>query len=97
MLALNRSLLNREYILLNVLKALGSIVSKCGLHVILLSKNYTEMFYTIYKWNVPSFQGKKKCPSFLERYTYKRVPATKPWYREGGEDRQAIAHEERTQ
>jgi hypothetical protein len=38
MLALNRSLLNREYILMNVLKALASIISMCNLHVILLSK-----------------------------------------------------------
>jgi hypothetical protein len=33
MLALNRSLLNREYILINVLMALASIISMCGLHV----------------------------------------------------------------
>jgi hypothetical protein len=38
MLALNRSLLSREYILMNVLKALVSIISMCNLHVILLSK-----------------------------------------------------------
>jgi hypothetical protein len=36
MLALNRSVLNREYILMNVLKALASIISMCNLHVILL-------------------------------------------------------------
>jgi hypothetical protein len=36
MLALNRSLLNREYILMNVLKALASIISMCNLHVIFL-------------------------------------------------------------
>jgi hypothetical protein len=38
MLELNRSLLNREYNLMNVLKALVSIFSMCNLHVILLSK-----------------------------------------------------------
>jgi hypothetical protein len=38
MLTLNRSLLNREYNLMNDLKALASIVSLCSLHVILLSK-----------------------------------------------------------
>jgi uncharacterized membrane protein (DUF485 family) len=36
MLVLNRSLLNREYILMNVLKALASIISMCNLHVILV-------------------------------------------------------------
>jgi hypothetical protein len=38
MLELNRSLLNREYILMNVLKALALIISIFNLHVILLSK-----------------------------------------------------------
>jgi hypothetical protein len=38
MVALNRSLLNREKTLINVLKALASIISICNLHVILLSK-----------------------------------------------------------
>jgi hypothetical protein len=38
MLALNHSLFNREYILINVLKALASIISMCGLHVIFLLK-----------------------------------------------------------
>jgi hypothetical protein len=38
MLALNRSLLNREYTLINVLKALASIICMCNLHVIFLSK-----------------------------------------------------------
>jgi hypothetical protein len=37
MLALNRSLLNREYVLINALKALASIVLMCNLHVIFLS------------------------------------------------------------
>jgi hypothetical protein len=38
MLALNRSLLNRECILINVLKALSSIICMCNLHVTFLSK-----------------------------------------------------------
>jgi hypothetical protein len=38
MLVLNRSLLNREYILINVLKALASIICMCNLHVTFLSK-----------------------------------------------------------
>jgi hypothetical protein len=56
MLALIRSLLNREYNLMNVLKALASIFSMCNLHV----KDYTKIFYTIYKWNAPSIQCKKR-------------------------------------
>jgi hypothetical protein len=39
MLALNRSLLNREYALIHVLKALALIISVCNLHVIFFSKN----------------------------------------------------------
>jgi hypothetical protein len=38
MLALNRSLLNKEYTLINVLKALSSIICICNLHVFLISK-----------------------------------------------------------
>jgi hypothetical protein len=38
MLARKRSLLNREQILINVLKASASVISMCSLHVILLSK-----------------------------------------------------------
>jgi hypothetical protein len=38
MLALKRSLFNGEYILINVLKALASVISMCSLHVTLLSK-----------------------------------------------------------
>jgi hypothetical protein len=34
MLALNRSLFNREYILMNVLKALASIISMCNFHAL---------------------------------------------------------------
>jgi hypothetical protein len=38
MLVLNGSLLNREYTLINVLKALASIICMCNLHVTFLSK-----------------------------------------------------------
>jgi hypothetical protein len=38
LLVLSRSLLNREFILIYVLKALASIISLCNLHVTLLSK-----------------------------------------------------------
>jgi hypothetical protein len=55
MLVLNCSLLNREYILINVLKALASISSMCNLHV-----TFTEIFFTIYKWNVLSIQCKMR-------------------------------------
>jgi hypothetical protein len=48
MFVLNRSLLNREYILINVLKALASIISICNLHVTFLSK-VTPRYYAIYK------------------------------------------------
>jgi hypothetical protein len=47
MLVLNRSLLNKEYNLINVLKALVATVSMCSLHVNFLSKitpRYTTLF-----------------------------------------------------
>jgi hypothetical protein len=47
MLAFKRSLLNREYNLMNVLKALASIISMCNLHVILLSNN-TPRYFTLF-------------------------------------------------
>jgi hypothetical protein len=47
MLALNRSLLNMEYILMNVLKALASIICMCNLHVIFLSNN-TPRYFTLF-------------------------------------------------
>jgi hypothetical protein len=46
MLVLNRSLLNREYTLINILKAFASIFSMCGLHVIFLSK-ITPRYFTL--------------------------------------------------
>jgi hypothetical protein len=45
MLPLKRTILTREYILLNDPKALASIISVCDLHVILLSK-ITPRYYT---------------------------------------------------
>jgi hypothetical protein len=47
MLALIPSLFNKEYILMNFLKALASIVSMCNLHVILLSK-ITPRYFTLF-------------------------------------------------
>jgi hypothetical protein len=47
MLALNLSLLNREYILMDVLKALASTICMCNLHVILLSNN-TLRYFTLF-------------------------------------------------
>jgi hypothetical protein len=47
MLALNRSLLNREYNLMNVLKALASIFFMCNHHVIVLSK-ITPRYFTLF-------------------------------------------------
>jgi hypothetical protein len=47
MLVLNRSLLNREYILINVLKALASIISICNLGVTFLSK-ITLRYFTLF-------------------------------------------------
>jgi hypothetical protein len=47
MLTLNCLLLNKEYNLMNVLKALASIVSMCNLHIILLSK-ITPRYFTLF-------------------------------------------------
>jgi hypothetical protein len=47
MLALNRSLLDRKHVPINVLKALTSIISMCHLHAILLLKiipTYSALF-----------------------------------------------------
>jgi hypothetical protein len=44
-LAFKRSIFSREYILINVLNALVSIISKCSLHVILFSK-ITPRYFT---------------------------------------------------
>jgi hypothetical protein len=60
MLTLNRSLLNREYNLMNVPKALASIVSMCNIHVILLSKitpRYFTLFTNFLLHNLPSFRN----------------------------------------
>jgi hypothetical protein len=55
MLVLNLSYLNREYILMNVVLAVVSTISKCNLHAIFLS-NITQIFYIIYKSNIPFVQ-----------------------------------------
>jgi hypothetical protein len=47
MLALSRSLLNREYNLMNVPKALASIISMCNLLVNLLPK-ITPRYFTLF-------------------------------------------------
>jgi hypothetical protein len=47
MLVLNRSHLNNEYILINVLKALASIISICNLHASFLSK-ITLRYFTLF-------------------------------------------------
>jgi hypothetical protein len=47
MLALNHSLLNSEYTLINVLKALASIISMCNLLVSFLSK-FTPRYFTLF-------------------------------------------------
>jgi hypothetical protein len=54
MLAFNSLLLNGEYTLRNILKALASVISTWILQVIL--KYYTKIFYMFYKGNVQSFQ-----------------------------------------
>jgi hypothetical protein len=46
MLALNRSLLNRKYSRINVLKALALIICMCNLHAILLTNN-TRRYFTL--------------------------------------------------
>jgi hypothetical protein len=47
MLVLNRSLLEREYILINILKALDLIISMCNLHLTFLSK-ITPRYFTLF-------------------------------------------------
>jgi hypothetical protein len=59
-LMLNRSRLNREYTLMNALKALASIISIWLSPCNFLIEDCTEIFYAIYKWNVPSIQCKKR-------------------------------------
>jgi hypothetical protein len=66
MLALNHTLLEREYSLMKAVKALASIVSICKFPRHFLIGDYTQIFYTLYKWNVVSIQYKKRlrrCPS----------------------------------
>jgi hypothetical protein len=60
MLTLNRSILYREYNLMNVLKALSSIVPICSIHVIHLSK-IVPRYLTL--WEPPTKQFYRKCQS----------------------------------
>jgi hypothetical protein len=55
MLALKRSLFNREQILMNVLKAFVSIISMSACTLI---EDYTQIFYMIHKGDIPSIQCK---------------------------------------
>jgi hypothetical protein len=55
MLLLNFSLLNRGYILMNVLKALASTVSMCSLHVIFLLK-ITPRYFKLFTLHCCSFR-----------------------------------------
>jgi hypothetical protein len=47
MLVLNRLILNKEYVVINALKALVLTVSICDLHVIFLS-NITPRYFTLF-------------------------------------------------
>jgi hypothetical protein len=47
MFMLNRSLLNRGYVLMTVLRALATVVSVYSLHVIFLSK-ITPTYFTLF-------------------------------------------------
>jgi hypothetical protein len=47
MFVVNHSLLNKEYIQINILKALASIISICNLHVTFLS-NITPRYFTLF-------------------------------------------------
>jgi hypothetical protein len=58
MLVLNRSLLNKEYTITNVLKALASIISTCSHYIILISKITPRYFISIDEGDVPSLQCK---------------------------------------
>jgi hypothetical protein len=49
MLVFSRSILNREYIAINVPKALASIISMYNLYVTFSSKITSKIFYVIYK------------------------------------------------
>jgi hypothetical protein len=60
MLALNRSLLNRKYTVINVLKALASIICMCNIHVTFFYQDYTKILYAIYKWNISSIHCKMR-------------------------------------
>jgi hypothetical protein len=65
MLALKRSIFNKELILINVLKALASVISMCSLHVINpLIDDYTQIFYMTDEGNIPSLECKMSWPKY---------------------------------
>jgi hypothetical protein len=66
------SLLNREYNLINVLKALASIFSMCNFHVILLSKVIPRYFTLFTNGIFRPFNGRRESGSF--RWTLYRTP-----------------------
>jgi hypothetical protein len=51
MVVLNRLLLNMEYVLINALKALASIIFMCDLHIIFLS-NITPRYFTLFTYGM---------------------------------------------
>jgi hypothetical protein len=53
MLAFKRSLLNTDWILINILKTLASVISMCS-----LIEDHTQIFYIIDKRDIPSIQCK---------------------------------------
>jgi hypothetical protein len=65
MVVLNLSLLNMEYTLINLLKALASMISMYGLHVSFLSK-ITPRYFTLFT-NGMWFNSMREvdCPSLL--------------------------------
>jgi hypothetical protein len=62
MFALKSSLLNREYVLINALKALVSIVFICSPQVIFLS-NITPRYFTLCSWS--SSCGRQSVDQFV--------------------------------
>jgi hypothetical protein len=66
MIGLNRSLMNRKYILINVLKALASIISICSLHVILLSKITQRLINLVVNFNLDNLYIKPGCHIILK-------------------------------
>jgi hypothetical protein len=68
MLVLNRSLMNREYILINVLKALALIISVCNLRVTFSSK-ITPRYFTLFtmEYFVHSVYDRTQAVDYFEK------------------------------